>query len=75
MLAPIKAIPTSKKKKKKERKKENTALIVKKGKEVESGLNLAAQWLGLHLLMQGVWIRFQVRELRSYIPFGQKTKT
>ena len=39
-----------------------------------TGTSLAVQWLELHLPMQGVWIQSLVRELRSHIPRGQKTK-
>ena len=30
------------------------------------------QWLRLHLPMQGVQVQFLIRELRSYMPQGQK---
>ena len=33
------------------------------------------QWLRLRLPMQGVWVQSLVRELRSHMPQGQKTKT
>ena len=39
------------------------------------GTSLEVQWLKLHLPMQGVWVRSLVRELRSYRPHGQQTKT
>ena len=34
--------------------------------------SLAVQWLRLCLLMQGLWVQTLVRELRSYMPCGQK---
>ena len=36
------------------------------------GTSLVAQWLGLHLPMQGVWVWSLVEELRSHMPHGQK---
>ena len=39
------------------------------------GTSLAGQWLGLHHLMQGMWVQSLVRELRSHMPCSQKTKT
>ena len=39
------------------------------------GTSLVVQWLGLHLPMQGVWVQFLVRELRSQMLHGQKTRT
>ena len=38
------------------------------------GGNEMGQWLPLHLPMQGVWVRSLVRELRSHVRRGQKTK-
>ena len=38
------------------------------------GTSLEVQWLRLCLLMQGVQDRSLVRELRSRMPRGQKTK-
>ena len=35
---------------------------------------LAVQWLRLRLLMQEVWVRFLVAELRSHMPWAQKKK-
>ena len=32
------------------------------------------QWLRLGLPVEGVWVGSLVRELRSYMPFGQKIK-
>ena len=32
------------------------------------------QWLRLCLPVEGVWVGSLVRELRSYMPFGQKIK-
>ena len=32
----------------------------------------AVQWLRLRLLMQGVWVRFLVAELRSHMPWAPK---
>ena len=37
--------------------------------------SLAVQWLRLHLPLQAVWVRSLVREPRSYMPHGQKTRT
>jgi len=48
-------------------------LVVKKKKRI--GTSLAVQWLRFHLLTQGVWVQFLIRELRSHIPPGQKPKT
>ena len=31
-------------------------------------------WLGLHLLVQGVWIQPLLEDLRSCMPHGPKTK-
>ena len=31
------------------------------------GTSLVAQWLRIHLSMQGLWVRFLVRDLRSYL--------
>ena len=39
------------------------------------GTSLAVQWLRLHLPMQRVWVRSLIRELRSHMLRGQKTKT
>ena len=39
------------------------------------GTSLAVQWLRLHLPMQGVQVGSLVGELRSHMPWGQKTKT
>ena len=44
-------------------------------KNEQCGTSLAVQWLRLRLPMQGVWVRSLVRELRSHMPCGQKTKT
>ena len=43
--------------------------------ELVPGTFLAVQWLRLHLPMQEVPVRSLVRELRSHMPHGQKTKT
>ena len=37
--------------------------------------SLAVQWLRLRLPMQGVQVQSLVKELRSHMPLGQKTKT
>ena len=37
--------------------------------------SLAVQWLRLHLPLQGAGVRPLVRELKTHMPFGQKTKT
>ena len=44
-------------------------------KRESGGISLVAQWLRLCLPMQGLWVRSLVRQLRSHIPGGQKTKT
>ena len=45
-------------------------LITRRG-----GKSLEVQGLSLRLPMQGVWVRFLVRELRPHMPGGQKIKT
>ena len=44
-------------------------------KDIQVGSSLAVQGLGVHLLMQGVWVRSLARDLRSHMPTSQKTKT
>ena len=39
------------------------------------GTSLVVQWLRLCLPMQGVQVRTLIRELRSHMPCGQKSKT
>ena len=39
------------------------------------GDSLVVQWLRLCLPMQGVQVRTLIRELRSHMPYGQKSKT
>ena len=39
------------------------------------GTSLEVQWLRLCLPTRGVQVRSLVEELRSYMPWGQKTKT
>ena len=36
--------------------------------------SLVVQWLRLRLPMQGVWVQYLVRKLRSHVPHGQKSK-
>ena len=36
----------------------------------EPGTSLVVQWLRIHLAMQRTWVRFLVRELRSYMPWS-----
>ena len=43
-------------------------------KTPSQGTPVVVQWLRLHLPMQGVWVQSLVRELRSRLPCGQKTK-
>ena len=43
-------------------------------KTPSQGSPVVVQWLRLHLPMQGVWVQSLVRELRSRLPCGQKTK-
>ena len=38
------------------------------------GASLEDQWLGLYLIMQGVWVQSMVGELRPHVPFGQNTQ-
>ena len=40
--------------------------------EITVGTSWVVQWLGLHLLVQGVWVQSLVRELGSHMPWGQK---
>lgn len=37
------------------------------------GTSFAVEWLKLHLPMQGVWVRYLVRELKSHMPCNQNT--
>ena len=39
------------------------------------GTSLLVQWLRLCLIMQGVWVRYLVGEVRPHMPLGQKIKT
>ena len=43
-------------------------------KNSEEGTSLVAQWLGLCLLMQGLWVRSLVGELSSHVLPDQKIK-
>jgi len=42
-------------------------------KRQKSETSLVVQWL--QLLIQGVWVKSQVRELRLHMTCGQKSKT
>ena len=48
------------------------ARLINKKRE---GTSLVVQWLRLRLPMKGVQVRTLVRELRSHMPWGQKTNT
>ena len=39
------------------------------------GVSLVVGWLRLHLPVQGVWVWYPVRKLRSYLLHGQETTT
>ena len=41
-------------------------------RSIADGTSLVVQWLGLCPLVQGVWVRSLVRELRSHTAQGQK---
>ena len=41
---------------------------------VSAGTSLAVQWLRLCLLMQWLWVRSRIRELRLHVLHGQKPK-
>ena len=43
-------------------------------KKDPAGTFLVAQWLGLCLSMQGVWVRFLIWDLGSQMPHCQKMK-
>lgn len=45
--------------------REGAEPLLKQGK---AGTSLAVQWVRISLLMQGTWVRFLVRELRSLKP-------
>ena len=47
----------------------------KADKNYHPGTSFMVQWLKLHLPIQGMHVWFLVRELRSYMPFGQKKKS
>ena len=43
--------------------------------KINLGTSLVVQWLRLRLPKHGVWVQSLVKELRSHMPRGQKTKT